>query len=58
MKYNKILRFLLLLIVCIIAAVWDIFFYIVSKVYVVCKFINARGEVKLEKFYDWYNGIN
>jgi len=56
MIYKKILRFLLLLIVCIIATVWDVFFYTIDKVHLICKAVNTWGEVNLEKFYDWYNG--
>ena len=55
MKYNKFFRVFLLIIAGMIAGVWDILFYIVTHVYMICKVIDAWGERKLEEFGGWYD---
>lgn len=55
MIYKKILRGFLFVIACIIAAVWDIFFYAVTHLYMACKAIDAWGDRKSEEFKSWYD---
>jgi hypothetical protein len=55
MKNDKIFMFFVLVIAGMIAAVWDILFYIVTHVYMICKIIDAWGDRKLEEFGSWYD---
>lgn len=55
MKNNKFFRVFIFLVACIIATVWDIFFYIVTHLYMACKAIDTWGDRKLEEFNSWYD---
>lgn len=57
MKTKKILAYFLFGLSVIMAIVWDVFFFVLTHFYQLCKKIDSWGDRKLEEFQRWYDDL-
>jgi len=49
---EKLVRWCKIVVATPIVFLWDIFFFLVEKLYEGCKFVDEKGGAKLEEFID------